>query len=460
MGISLDYTHCLATAIGATHGLLQDELGTMLGKFPTTHHAVERLYTQGASALGSIAQHDPAPVAALVRAHRSAWDDVVVFGSGGSVRTPQAIVRTLTHRHANDLSAKARGGPRLHFLAHADPGATADLLEAVDAKRTLFICCSRSGATQDTLALLLVIAAHLKRKAGKSAVAGQLIVVTDPTGPLANWTAAEKAVLLPQPGNLAGRCAVVGPATLLCAGLAGIPITALLAGAAAADKRNRTPDAKTSPAAMHAIIHYVLSRRRRKTVHATWAVPERLGHIANWYRHVLAVSLGKMNNRQGKAVHVGPGPETAVAAGDLHGQLQLYSEGPFDKVVTFLAVRAPPPAVPVPVAALPAAQGIAGNDLRHLADHAHRVAEEILTSSGRPTCTLTIDDLDPAHVAGLCHTLLHGVVLSAEFYGVDPFDQPGVDAARAGCWALLGRTGYDDRAKRLADLRAKPRMTT
>jgi glucose-6-phosphate isomerase len=261
------------------------------------------------------------------------------------------------------------------------------------------------------------------------------------------------------PANLAGRYAVLGSATLFVAGMCGIDIAALIKGGADMDRRCRNGDAANNPAYMHSLVHYLLTRKRRKTIHQTVAYGDRLSAVAQWYDHLLAVSLGKMLNRKGKAVHVGPSPMSARGAFDNHGQMQLIAEGPFDKVITFITARDHGVKVQAPIT-YPKLDSVAfsGNaECGTLMDHAFVAAEQSVTVSGRPNCVIILDRVDEAHIGGLVYLFELSTAMSAELYGIDPFDQPLVEHNKHAAYALLGRAGFEDLGRKLAEHRKLPR---
>ncbi|GDY13869.1 glucose-6-phosphate isomerase [Planctomycetota bacterium] len=464
MSITLDYTNCLAEAISPTHGLIQSEVKTLIDKIPAHHANLEEQRSNGESGFWELPYQDTSELTALLKKHQGRWDHLVVCGTGGSVLTPRSLFGALAHRHHNELDPKARkGAPKVHFLSSADPLAVSQLLGGLDLKKTLFQVNSRSGSTAEAVAQTLLILEVLKKKAGKTSPSNQLVIVTElEKSPLFELARLEKCDTLHFPANVSGRFSVLGNNTLFMAGLSGISVPALLKGGAAADQQFRHGEANANPGYMHALLHYLLTRKRRKTIHATFPFSERLGHVATWYNHLVAVSLGKMNNRQGKAVHVGPSPESAVGTFDLHGQQQLHSEGPFDKVVTFITVRdhGSTQAVPASPIRSDGLSYVGGADLATLVEQGHLAAEEHLTSSGRPSMNLILDTVDEAHVIGLYHLLMLSAVMSAELYGIDPFDQPSIEHAKAGIFAQTGRSGFEDRAKKLRDYRARPRRRT
>jgi glucose-6-phosphate isomerase len=373
------------------------------------------------------------------------------------------LVKALGHQQFNLLEKKARrNAPRVHFADNADPHKLTQLLEPLDLKTTLVYVISRSGGTVETLVAFLWIAELLKKKVGKAALSTQVVIATDKEkSPLAEIAKTEKIDLLHIPANLAGRFGVLGNCGLFVAGMCGFNIEALLAGAGDMDKRCRHGDALNNPAYMHSLLHYLLTRKRRKTMHATYAFSNRLYAVAEWYGHFCAVSLGKMLNRKGKAVHVGPSPVGGVGLSDQHGQMQLYAEGPFDKVLTFLAAKDHGAKVSAP-AAYPKIDGVGylgTADCGMLMESGRIAAEQAITASGRPNLAIILDTIDEASIGGLYFLLQLSTTMSAELYGIDPFDQPGVEHNKQATYAQLGRSGFEDLAKKLTEYRKLPRRT-
>ncbi len=462
MSLTLDYTNCLSEAISPTHGLTKPEVDTLIAKFPKHHENIEEIRRAGESAFFDLPYADIAEVKALIKKHQGRWDNLLIVGIGGSVLTPRSVFTSLCHAQHNLLDAKQRKGPRVVFLANPDPVVVAQQLDPLDAKKTLVQVVSRSGLTVETQYMTSVVIDWLRRKSGKTAPTAQLIITTErEKSPLLEVAKAEKCDVLPIPANLAGRFSVWGNGTLLMAGLCGLDIEALRAGGAEMDQRCRHGDPLRNPAYMHSLLHYLLTRKRRKTMHATFAFSERLRAPAEWYAHLCSVSLGKMLNRKGKAVHVGPSPVTAVGAFDAHGQHQLFAEGPYDKVVTFITVKDHGPRLAAG-ALSPKHEAMAflkDVDGAGILDRAFVCAENHVIAPGRPAMTVTLDRIDERSLAGLYYMLMLSTAMSAELYGIDPFDQPSVEHGKHGLFAQFGRTGFQDLARKLADHRAKPRRT-
>jgi len=463
MTLTLDFTNCLSEAIGATHGLTKSEVETLVAKFPKHHESIEEMRSNGESAFFDLPYQDTGELKAALKKHQGKWNDLVVVATGGSALAARTLLGALGHYAYNLLEPKSRkSGPRTHILDNADPVIATQLLDVLDLKKTLFQVVSRGGLTAETNALFLWVADLLRKKVSKTAVSSQVIFVTDrDKGPLADIAKLEKIDVLHNPPNLAGRYGILGSAGLFAAGLAGFDLSALLAGAGDMDKRCRHGDPYKNPAYMHSLTHYLLTRKRRKTMHVTFAFSNRLHAVGLWYNHLCSVSLGKMLNRKGKAVHVGPSPVAALGSFDLHGQQQLFSEGPFDKVVTFIVAKnhgatAIAPHLYPKVEAL---TWLKDAQFDSILEKAYVGCEHQLTAAGRPNMTVTVDNVDEAHVGGLIYMLQLSTAMSAELYGIDPFDAPGVEQGKQATFAQFGRPGFEDLAKRLKDHRAKPRRT-
>ncbi|NRA36510.1 MAG: hypothetical protein HRU15_00075 [Planctomycetes bacterium] len=446
--LHLDYTNCVSTAIGATHGLTDAEMETLIVKIPKHHENIAELHSNRESGFFDLPEQDLSQIHKLIKTHQNSWDNLVVIGIGGASYGPQSLVGALAPEHRNVLDAKKRVGPKLFYIDNADPYSIESTLEAIQAKKTLFLLISKSGTTAEAVALYLWLQNFLKENIGKTAISKQLIISTNTnSSPLAELANNEKCEIIAQPHNIGNRFSVLGPSSLFVAGLCGIDIDAVLAGAKSMRERCWHGDARKNPAYMHSLIHYLLTRKRRKTIHATMGFSNRLAGSIQWYNHLLAVSLGKMLNKKGKAVHVGPSPTSCIGPNGLHGQMQLYAEGPFDKVVTFITVKDHGSSIEIPASPsdLEPIAYIGGNKIEDIIDHSYYTAAQTITAAGRPNMTIILDAIDPQSIGGLYYMLQLSTVMSAELYGIDAFDQPGVDANKQGVFAQLGRAGFEDK---------------
>src|SRR5205823_4174997 len=140
------------------------------------------------------------------------------------------------------------------------------------------------------------------------------------------------------PDGVGGRFSVLSAVGLFSAAMTGIDIDAMMAGCREMDKRVREGDVLKNPAAMLAAIHYILNGKG-KVMSVMMPYSTSLYSVADWFRQLWAESLGKQKNLEGKDVFAGQTPIKALGTTDQHSQVQLYREGPNDKVITFLEVE-------------------------------------------------------------------------------------------------------------------------
>jgi glucose-6-phosphate isomerase len=461
--LTLDFTNCLSEAIGATHGLIKAEVDTLATKFPKHHENVDELRSTGECSFFDLPYQDLGELNVLLKKHQGKWDNLVVVATGGSSIGPRSLLTALGHTAHNYLEPKERkNAPRVFFINNPDPKALTELVDSLDLKKTLFQVTSKSGNSVETLAIWLWLAEQLKKKGGKNALTNQVVFTTDrDKSPLMEIARQEKIDTLPVPTNLPGRFGVLGNTGLFTAGMCGFNVAALLAGAGDMDQRCRHGDAFRNPAYMHALIHYLLTRKRRKTIHVLFSFANRLHGVGEWYSHLCSVSQGKMLNRKGKAVHVGPSPMASLGTFDQHGQMQLYCEGPFDKVVTFITVKDHGAKIIAPATypKIEALQHLQNADFSTIMEYGFRGTEQHITAAGRPNMNLQLDVIDEANIGGLYYLLQLSTTMSAELYGIDPFDQPGVEHCKHATFAQFGRAGFEDLAKRIKEYCAKPRRS-
>jgi glucose-6-phosphate isomerase len=168
-----------------------------------------------------------------------------------------------------------------------------------------------------------------------------------------------------------------------------------------------------------------------------------LRDFAAWFVQLWAESLGKILP---DGTSVGPTPVPALGATDQHSQVQLFMEGPADKTVTFVAVagRESRGAIPSLHADVPDLAYLGGHTLGALLDIERRATAGALAARGRPNMTLTLDAVDAWHVGGLIMLLEIATAYAGELYGVNAFDQPGVELGKRFTYGMMGRPGFEE----------------
>jgi len=171
-----------------------------------------------------------------------------------------------------------------------------------------------------------------------------------------------------------------------------------------------------------------------------------LYRTADWFRQLWAESLGKRVNLQGETVHTGPTPVSALGATDQHSQVQLYTEGPNNKTFTFVIPGSYRREVKIGKH-YPDRESMSyleGKDLGALLRAEGEATQRALTAAHRPNMAFHLDEIAPDTVGGLMYLLEAATVVAGGLYGVNPLDQPGVEAGKIAAYALMGRVGFED----------------
>ena len=447
--IAFDLNNLNAGVVGP-RGLEASEIDNLSARAAGIHGDL-----QGRREAGSLPFYDlPLDKAALRRVLdlagklRARFDDVVLLGIGGSSLGAQALLGALADPGYNALDRARRGGPRLHFPDNIDPRHFQALLTRLEPRRTAFIVATKSGGTAETMSQFLVARSWAVKALGQEALGGHFLALTDPEkGSLRKIARAEGFATLDIPPGVGGRFSIFTPVGLLPAALAGIDCEKLLQGAALGSVRASRPEIWKNPAYLLAAAAYLLDRERGRPMLVFMPYAESLSATAEWFCQLWAESLGKRHDLQGREVCTGPTPIKAVGATDQHSQLQLYMEGPHDKTIMMLAVKRFDDALSLP--APPEGPGydelayLAGHDLTELLNAEQRATAVALTQSGRPNLTLGLEKLDASALGELLQILMVATAFAGGLYGINPFDQPGVELGKRYTYALMGRPGFE-----------------
>jgi glucose-6-phosphate isomerase len=348
------------------------------------------------------------------------FDLLIVIGIGGSDLAARTILQSLRD--------EGKGMP-VKFLSAPDPEAIAPLLEEPDLlSRSAINVVSKSGRTLETLAIFLTLREALIKAVGREAHRKHIFVTTDPSdGPLHRLALDEGYALLPHPLNVGGRFSALSVVGLFPAACAGIDPKRLLQGAAEFETDRRAAGTE-SLSATFAALHHVAMTKRDQHVHVLMPYATRLSSFAHWYRQLWAESLGKKKGSR----NVGPTPVASVGPVDQHSQLQLYMEGPADKLITFIEVGTFRSELVVPKLSgvpdeLMHVGGLSFTDIMH-AERAGTA--NALARQRRPNGTICLQDISPESLGALLQFFMTATAYMGELMGVDAFDQPGVEASK------------------------------
>ncbi len=452
--ITLDYTNMTDKALGE-RGISREELLARKKLAAKAHEALRRDRGKEENFLGwtELPYQSGESVKEILKSAREIrkkFDSFVVLGIGGSALGPMTAFQALCHLHHNELPKAKRKAPRFYVEDNVDPVRMKDLLDVLDLKKTCFNVISKSGATSETLAQLLLITALLKEAGEKPKE--HFIFTTDP----------EKSDLLelskklggvkcfPIPRGVGGRFSELSAVGLLPAAVLGIDIKALLLGAADMDKHCKSGDLFKNPALMGAVLQ-TIAMGKGKNISVLMPYSDNLRCFADWYAQLWAESLGKNMTLDKRPCHLGQTPVKAVGATDQHSQLQLYTEGPFDKVVTFLSVGNYRKSVPIPDlrTGLLNVDFLGGHSLEELIAAENRATAHALKEAGRLNATVRIPEINAFTLGELFYFFELMTAYAGYLLNVNAYDQPGVEAGKKATFALLGKKGYGQLLKEL-----------
>lgn len=451
--LTVDFANCLTDRVGS-HGLRADDLTNAAPYLTDLMNQLSATRGTGWERWRDLpfdpmrTEHVKA-VKRLVRKLRGKTNNLVVLGIGGSALGNIALQAALNPITYNLMPRKLRGGPRLFVLDNVDPQFVGDTLEEVrrydpHLKHTIINVISKSGETAETAAQFIIARDMLKSVLGPD-YARQIVAVTDPAkGTMRQICDAEGFATLPVPEGVGGRFSVLSPVGLFSAAMCGIDINALLDGAAEMDQRCSSPNSMKSPAAILAFL-LIEFTKRGKSNHVMMPYCNALYLLADWFRQLWAESLGKRVDKNGKEVFAGATPIKALGTTDQHSQVQLYREGPNDKVFGFLEVEQFARDLPIPSGVdVDSLRYLQGATLGQLLNAEKKATEFALVESQRPNFTIRFPRLN-AHAVGQfiqlweITTAYAGLMLN-----IDAYDQPAVETGKVATFGLMGRAGYEE----------------
>ena len=379
------------------------------------------------------------------------FDNILVLGIGGSALGGIAVTEALLKPYWNLLSEEQRNGlPRIFFLDNIDPDTIVGLLNILDLKKTLVNVITKSGSTAETMSQFMIVKNILEKELGDEYRYNIVSTTDKKTGILRQISEQEGYKTFVVPDDVGGRFSVFSAVGLLPFALVGIDIDEIMNGIKDMDLALKNTDIFENIAAQNALIHYLMDTRKGKNLSVMMPYSSRLKYVSDWYVQLWAESLGKNKDKSGNDVNIGPTPIKALGATDQHSQIQLYNEGPNDKVINFIRVAEFDNTLEIPNIFEYTGIGYLGgktiNQLINAEADSTRVA---LSDYNRPTVTITLEKVDGYNVAQLLYMLEVQTAIAGELYNINTFNQPGVEQAKNYTYALMGRVGYEESAQAL-----------
>src|SRR5690554_6765297 len=460
MKITMDFNNMMSEVIGDEQGISKASIDQLSDRLKEAAQAMKDKRKAGKMDFRDLPYNQKDIVKDLIDTAnkiKDRFDAFVVLGIGGSALGPIAVQQALNHMHYNELSKEDRGGyPRLYVVDNVDPERMDALFDVIDIEKTAFNVITKSGSTSETMSQFLIIQDMLKTKLGDK-YQDHIIATTDAeNGNLIKIAKQEGFKTFFIPRGVGGRFSELTPVGLLPAAVCGIDIEELLAGAAYADELSSVDNVYENMAYMAATLQY-LAMKAGKNISVMMPYADSLKYMADWYAQLWAESLGKRYDLEGKEVFVGQTPVKALGVTDQHSQVQLYTEGPFDKVITLIGVENYRSKVTISSGCekYPNVSFLSGHTMNELIKAEMLATEYALAKNKRLNNMIMLPRVD-AHTVG---QLLMFFMMQTAFIGamlnIDTYNQPGVEEGKNATYALLGRKGYEKKARELNNNKPK-----
>ncbi len=411
--------NCLAETIGET-GLDSAVFETLLAQ---TQAALMEISGGGNPEIDALTglvatDHDVSTAEEIAARFTDSFDDVVVLGTGGS-SLGGATLATIVPPPAGNPPDR----PRLHFMDNIDPVSFDHLFSALSPERTGFLVISKSGGTAETMAQFLY-SLDVFRQTLKDKAPEHFTLITEPGNrPLRAIGEAQGMRILDHDPNVGGRFSALSLVGLLPAMVAGVDIDAVREGATEV-LATCTGAPKDCPPAIGAALNIGLQQHKDCRAAVLMPYSDRLASFGKWFRQLWAESLGKGGQ--------GTLPVDALGAVDQHSQLQLYLDGPRDKLFTLILpnVAGQGGLVPADLADDPALDYLAGRRMGDLMAAEQSATRSTLAAHGCPVRTFEIAGADERATGALMMHFILETIIAARLMGVNPFGQPAVEEGK------------------------------
>jgi glucose-6-phosphate isomerase len=422
----------------------EHELEYMEGPVRLAHEQLHNKTGAGSDFLGWIdlpVNYDREEFARIQQAARQIQTDsdaLVVIGIGGSYLGARAAIEMLTHSFYNVLPKDKRRTPEIYFAGNSISSTyLAHLLQVLDGKDFSVNVISKSGTTTEPAIAFRIFRDVLERKYGKEGARKRIYATTDRArGALKKLADEEGYASFVIPDDVGGRYSVLTAVGLLPIAVAGIDIEAMMRGAADARSDFAKPDLRDNASYQYAAVRNILYRKGKLTEILVNYEPS-LHYVSEWWKQLFGESEGKDNK--------GLYPASVDFSTDLHSMGQFIQEGSRHLFETVLQVDRVPEEI------------VIGNDPDNLdglnflsgrtVDFVNKKAFEgtmlAHTDGGVPNLVVTLPDLSPYTFGYMVYFFEKACGASGYLLGVNPFDQPGVEAYKKNMFALLGKPGFE-----------------
>lgn len=361
-------------------------------------------------------------------------DTLIVIGIGGSYLGAKTVIDALSHSFYNELPKEKRKTAKIYFAGHHISGEyLSDLLEMVENESVCLNVISKSGTTTEPAIAFRVLKKALESKYGKEEAARRIIATTDATGgalrKLADANGYESFVI---PGNVGGRYSVITPVGLLPIAVAGINVDEFMTGVADGHKEFANENIDENPCYQYALLRNVLYNKG-KEIEVLVNYEPSMAFLAEWWMQLYGESEGK----EGKGIF----PTKMNNTTDLHSMGQMIQDGPRHVFETVVRVEKVQKDIVIELedTDLDGLNYLAGKTMSYVNENAFKGTLEAHVDGNVPNLIISIEKKDPYHLGKLMYFFMKACGVSGYLLGVNPFDQPGVEAYKKNMFRLLGK---------------------
>ncbi len=375
-------------------------------------------------------------------------DTVLVVGIGGSYLGCRAVADALSHSYAPFLgkSGKKPRRPLMVYAGHhLSESGLVEILDLLEERQPIVNVISKSGTTTEPAVAFRIIRAYMEKRFGKAEAAKRIVATTDgKKGALRKLAAEAGYKTFDVPDDVGGRFSVLTAVGLLPLALGGFDVERLLRGADEVFQQLKGPHAATHPALTYATLRNAAYQMGKRIELLAYGEPK-MASLVEWWKQLFGESEGK----DGKGIF----PAGLSYTTDLHSLGQYAQDGCRNLIESFLMIddaasqdgaaverRLRVPKVDGNVDELGYLEGRFIGEISQTAMQATKVAH---FDGGVPCLSLTVPKLDEHGIGALFAFFETACAISGALLGVNPFDQPGVEAYKKNLFGLLGKPGYE-----------------
>lgn len=445
---SLMFDYNFAVDAHLKGGLSEKDLESYVEKVQLGFSRLTEMVDSGSVGFPKLPSEDISAIKNFAKECKGKYNDLIVVGIGGSALGIEAVVNAVLPFGHNAMNYTERGCfPRIWVADNVDPSKISGILKLCKQEDTLVVVISKSGNTVETAENFSLIYEWFKVK--ELDLKKHIAVITDAAkGPMRAFADKNKLTSFSIDSSIGGRFSVLSPVGLVPAAILGVDIDKMLSGAASVTEHGYDRILKAAAIYLYFMEH-------GKSINVLMPYSSRLDKFAEWFCQLWGESLGKKHTYDNEVITFGTTPVRAVGAIDQHSQIQLFREGPLDKMVTFIETETHDNDKSV--------KGDYHEDFSYLKDLRLGVllnselmaTEAALLTSGVPSVKICVKTVDEYSLGALFMFFQYIVPIIGLTVNINPFDQPGVEEAKEYAYGMMKRKGFEKKNTQFKEIYKK-----